>query len=138
MVDHWFHPHLQLMFYTTCLMQLKKNIKKYPLQLIYSCKDDLIFWFSFSEMILITRKCNCKAYLQNPHFLVVEKKAIYLFIYLFSSSHWDFRNHGAFCRTFGTIGKPLMNNSGLNWFHNVSIYYWILNKILLKFHLNKK
>jgi hypothetical protein len=62
------------------------------------------------------------------------------FFFLFSLSPWDLPNHGASCRTLGTITKLLMSSRGASrWFHNYLTYskkvieYW--RNFLLKIHL---
>ncbi len=65
---------------------------------------------------------------------------------LFSLSFWDFSSSNVSCHALGIIGKPLMSDSTLTWFHNVSTYggevieYWIifLLNIEMLFKLKQK
>jgi len=69
---------------------------------------------------------------ENENTYVYEERLFACFIYLFCLSHWDLPNHGASCRTLGTIGKPSMDKGATSWFHNFLTYivkvieYWII------------
>lgn len=68
-------------------------------------------------------------------------KVIWIPIKEGSLSCFDLQNHGAFCCTLGTIGKPLMTRGAPNWFQIFDLgwkSYWTLNIFFTKISSKSK